>query len=40
MNFIDIEGTKIAYNIWGTGSKTIIIDTAIGTCSAEWWHIA
>jgi pimeloyl-ACP methyl ester carboxylesterase len=40
MNFIDINGTNIAYKIWGNGNKTIVIDTAIGTCNAEWWHIA
>lgn len=40
MNFIDIDGTTIAYTVRGTGNKTIVIDTAIGTCSAEWWHIA
>ena len=31
---------KTAYRVWGTGDKTIVIDTALGTCSAEWWHIA
>lgn len=40
MNFCEIENAKIAYKIWGTGNKTIVIDTAIGTCNAEWWHIA
>ncbi len=30
----------IAYHVWGNGEKTIVIDTALGTCSAEWWHIA
>lgn len=40
MNFVDIDGTKMAYRIFGDGNKTIVVDTAIGTCNAEWWHIA
>ncbi len=40
MNFVDTGDTEIAYRIWGNGDKTVVIDTAIGTCNAEWWHIA
>ncbi len=40
MNEVQNSGSGIAYRIWGSGSTTIVIDTALGTCSAEWWHIA
>lgn len=40
MNFFEIDNLKIAYSIFGTGKKTVVVDTAISTCSAEWWHIA
>jgi len=36
----NIGSAKIAYKIFGSGDKTLVIDTAIGSCSAEWWHIA
>ncbi len=35
---------ELAYRLWGRGAgdgvKTVVIDAAIGTCGAEWWHIA
>jgi len=40
MEKIDIGSAKIAYRRFGSGEKTFVIDTALGTCSAEWWHIA
>lgn len=40
MNICDIGSSKIAYKVFGNGSKTIIIDCCLGSCSAEWWHIA
>lgn len=26
--------------MYGSGKVTVIIETALGSCSAEWWHIA
>lgn len=40
MTKIHNNDTQVAYRIWGAGSITIVIDAALGTCSAEWWHIA
>lgn len=39
MNFCDIGSANIAYRIYGSGEKTLVIDTCLGSCSAEWWHI-
>ncbi len=30
----------MAHRVWGSGGKTIVIGTALGTCGAEWWHLA
>jgi pimeloyl-ACP methyl ester carboxylesterase len=38
--FADVGTAKIAYFTFGTGTPTIVIETAMGSCSAEWWHIA
>ncbi len=40
MEKIDIGSAKLACKRFGSGEKTFVIDTALGTCSAEWWHIA
>lgn len=40
MNYSDCGSTKLAYSIYGSGNNTLVIDTALGSCSAEWWHIA
>lgn len=40
MNYAEINCNKVAYRIWGSGNKTIVINTAVGTCNAEWWHVA
>ncbi len=40
MDYAVINGETFAYRVYGHGGKTIIIDAAIGTCCAEWWHIA
>lgn len=39
MNFCDIGSANIAYRIYGSGEKTLVIDTCLNSCSAEWWHI-
>lgn len=40
MNYCDIGSAKIAYEIYGQGEKILVVDTCLGSCSAEWWHIA
>lgn len=40
MNYCDIGSAKIAYEIYGAGGRTIVIDTGLGSVSAEWRHIA
>jgi pimeloyl-ACP methyl ester carboxylesterase len=40
MKICDIKTSKIAYEIYGNAESTIVIDTCLGSCSAEWWHIA
>ena len=40
MNICDIGSTRLAYQIYGAGERTFVIDTALGSCSAEWRHIA
>lgn len=40
MNFSDIGSAKIAYELYGGSERTIVIDTCLGGCSAEWRHIA
>jgi pimeloyl-ACP methyl ester carboxylesterase len=40
MKIYDIGSARLAYQIYGAGERTFVIDTALGTCSAEWWHIA
>ena len=40
MEMHDIGSARIAYRLFGSGIKTVVIDTALGSCSAEWWHIA
>ena len=40
MKFADIGTTELAYAVFGKGKDTIIVEAALGSCSAEWWHIA
>lgn len=40
MDFCDIGTAVLAYRILGDNGRTLVIDTALGSCSAEWWHIA
>ncbi len=40
MNCCDIGSAKIAYKIIGSGDLTFVIDTCLGSCSAEWWQIS
>jgi pimeloyl-ACP methyl ester carboxylesterase len=37
---INIGSAQISYEVYGQGDITILIETALGSCSAEWWHIA
>ncbi len=40
LNYCDIGSAKIAYKVFGTGEDILVIDACLGSCSAEWWHIA
>jgi pimeloyl-ACP methyl ester carboxylesterase len=40
MEYFDCGSARLVCKIYGSGENTLVIDTAIGTCSAEWWHIA
>jgi pimeloyl-ACP methyl ester carboxylesterase len=40
MNYCDIGSARIAYETYGAGDRTFVIDTCLGSCCAEWWHIA
>lgn len=40
MDYYDIGSAKIAYKFFGSGGKILVVDTCLGSCSAEWWHIA
>lgn len=40
MEIHNIGSAWIAYRRFGSGKQTVVIDTALGSCSAEWWHIA
>ena len=40
MSVCDIGTSKLAYQFTGEGEVTFVIDAALGTCSAEWRHIA
>ncbi len=39
MNYCDVGSANIAYRIYGSGEKALVIDSCLGSCSAEWWHI-
>ncbi len=40
MDYCDIGSAKIAYRFFGSGENTLVVDTCLGSCSGEWWHIA
>ena len=43
MNICAVSSARIAYKIYGESSSsgaTIVIDTGIASCSAEWWAVA
>jgi hypothetical protein len=40
MEIEDIGTAKLAYRIFGSGKVRIVIEAALCSCSAEWWHIA
>ncbi len=31
---------KLAYFTFGKGPLNVVVETAMGSCSAEWWHVA
>lgn len=41
MELADVQTTRLAYYLSENGGdSTVVIETALGSCSAEWWHIA
>jgi len=39
MKYIDIKDARLAYRVFGSGKINIVVETALNSCSAEWWHI-
>ena len=38
---LDVKTSKLSYRLFGElSSQFVIIETAMGACSAEWWHLA
>ncbi|MDF2686432.1 MAG: putative hydrolase [Clostridia bacterium] len=35
-----ISSSQLSCRLYGKSDKTIVIDSCIASCSAEWWHIA
>jgi pimeloyl-ACP methyl ester carboxylesterase len=40
MNKISIQGCQFAYEVMGTGSPTVVLETGIGAESSEWGPVA
>lgn len=40
MKYCDIGSATMAYDLFGKGDTTLVIDSCLGSCSAEWRHIA
>ncbi len=40
MDYCDIGSAMLAYKLYGNGNTTLVVETCLGGCSAEWWHIA
>ncbi len=38
--FADVGTAKLAYFTFGTGQPNVVVEESMGSCSAEWWHIA
>jgi hypothetical protein len=38
MNKISIKGRRFAYEVMGTGSPTVVLETGIGAESSESWE--
>lgn len=39
MDYIETESARLAYRVFGSGPIDVIVETALNSCSAEWWHI-
>ena len=39
MNYFDVQTAKLAYQVFGKGRVNVVVETAVGSNSAEWWHI-
>lgn len=40
INFAEINPTRLAYRILGNGKIDVVIESALGACMGEWFHIA
>ncbi len=37
---MNVGSAKLVYSIFGEGRVGVVIETGLGSCMAEWWHIA
>ncbi|MFC0186760.1 alpha/beta fold hydrolase [Fictibacillus aquaticus] len=40
MKVVQLESAEISYRIFGEAEVKVVIVPALGSCSAEWWHLA
>ncbi|HNX64374.1 MAG TPA: alpha/beta hydrolase [Oscillospiraceae bacterium] len=40
INFAKINSSRLAYKTFGSGKVDIVIESALGACMGEWFHIA
>lgn len=39
ISHLDIGSANLAYRVFGTGKINVVIESALNSCGAEWWHI-
>ncbi len=35
-----VNGSKVAYSLFGAGKVDLVIEMGLGACMGEWWHVA
>lgn len=40
IDFVELKSTRLAYKIFGMGKIDVVIESALGACMGEWFHIA
>lgn len=40
MSYCETKSARLAYKVFGTGKIDVVIEGALNSCCAEWWHIA